>query len=83
MFGRGFVYYELLKPRETVNTKRYQQQLTDFNRFLLGKKMRKLKETTQSHFLHYYAPSYTLKPVTDMSEALSWEILRPVAYSPD
>ena len=31
------VYYELLKPGETVNTKRYQQLLIDLNRSLLKK----------------------------------------------
>ena len=35
---RGVVYYELLKPGETVNTKRYQQRLSDLNRFLLVKR---------------------------------------------
>ena len=44
------VYYELLKPEETVNTKRYQQQLTHLNRLLLEKKPRIPKEETQSHF---------------------------------
>jgi len=31
--GTRRVYYKLLKPGETVNTKRYQQQLIDLNRF--------------------------------------------------
>ena len=35
---KGVVYYELLKPGETVNTKRYQQQLIDLNRFLFKKR---------------------------------------------
>ena len=34
----GEVYYKLLKPGETVNTKRYQQQLTDLNHSSLEKK---------------------------------------------
>ena len=41
LFGgtRGaLVYYELLKPAETVNTKRYQQQMTDWNLPLLKKR---------------------------------------------
>ena len=45
----GVVYYELLKPTETVNTKRYQRLLTDLNRSLF-EKARVPKETTQSHF---------------------------------
>jgi len=35
---KGVVYYESLKPSETVNTKRYQQQLIDLNRSLLEKR---------------------------------------------
>jgi len=42
------VYYELLKPGETVNTKRYQQQLINLNRSLLKKRIS--KEATQGHF---------------------------------
>jgi len=34
---KGVVYYELLKPGETVNTKHYQQQLIDLNNSLLKK----------------------------------------------
>jgi len=45
---KGVVYYELLKPGETVNTKRYQQQLIDLNRSLLKKRIP--KEATQGHF---------------------------------
>jgi len=35
---KGVVYYELLKPGEMVNIKRYQQQLIDLNRSLLKKR---------------------------------------------
>ena len=35
---KGMVYYELLKPGETVNIKRYQQQLIDLNHSLLKKR---------------------------------------------
>ena len=49
---RGVVYYELLKSGEMINAKRYQQQLTDLNRFLLEKSQKEaeLKEATQSNF---------------------------------
>ena len=46
--GRGLLW--CAKLWETVNTKRYQQQLTDLNRFLLEKKTGIPKEATQSHF---------------------------------
>ena len=45
------VCYELLKPGETINTKRYQQQLTDLNRTLFEKEVRIPKKVTQGHFL--------------------------------
>ena len=37
--GTWSINYELLKPGETVNTKRYQQQLTDLNRYLFEKRL--------------------------------------------
>ena len=47
---RGVVYYESLKAGEIVNTKRYQQQLTDLNHSLFEKRVRLPKEATPSHF---------------------------------
>ena len=33
---KGVIYYELLKPGETVNTERYRQQMIDLNQALLA-----------------------------------------------
>ena len=71
--GTRRVYYELLKPGETVNTKRYQQQLID----LFKKRPEYQKRQHKAIFLHDNAPSYMAKPVRDTLEALSWEILPP------
>ena len=80
MGPESVIYYELLKLdwSETVNTKRYQQQLIDLNRSLLKK-----RPEYKVIFLHDNAPSRTAKPVWDTLEALSWEVLPHAAYSPD
>jgi len=78
---KDVVYYELLKPGETVNTKRYQQQLIDLNRSLLKKTTRKRQH--KIIFLHDNAPSHTAKPIRGTLEALSWEVLLHAAYSRD
>jgi len=80
MGPESVIYYELLKLdwSETVNTKRYQQQLIDLNRSLLKK-----RPEYKVIFLHDNAPSHTAKPVRDTLETLSWEILPHAAYSPD
>jgi len=75
------VYYELLKPGETINTKCYQQQLIDLNRSLLKKRSEYHKRQHKVIFLHDNAPSHTA--IRDTLEALSWEVLPHVAYSPD
>lgn len=77
------IYYELLKPGETVNTNRYQQQLIDLNRSLLKKRPENQKRQHKVIFLHDNAPSHTAKPVRDTLETLSWEVLAHAAYSPD
>lgn len=55
---RIIVYYELLKPGETVNTDRYRQQIMDR---ALYKKMAKITETsTQSNsFARQYSITYS------------------------
>ena len=35
---KGVIYYELLKPGETVNTERYRQQMIDLNQALREKR---------------------------------------------
>jgi len=69
------VYYEILKPGETVNTKCYQQQLIDLNRSLLKKRPEYQKRQYKIIFLHDNTPSHTAKPVWNTLEALSWEVL--------
>jgi len=68
---------------ETVNTKRYQQQLIDLNRSLLKKRLEYQKRQHKVIFLHDNAPSHTTKPVRNTLEALSWEVLPHAAYSLD
>ena len=83
---KGVVYYEILKPGETVNIKRYQQQLIDLNRSLLKKRRIKTRIKKRQHkviFLHDNAPLHVAKPVRDTLEALSWEVLSHAAYSPN
>jgi len=45
---KNVIYYELLKPDETVNTEHYQQQIRNLNQALCEK--RKSKKATQSDF---------------------------------
>jgi len=72
----------LLKPGETVNTKRYQQQLIDLNHSLL-KKPEYQKKQHKVIFLLDNALSHTAKSVRDTLEAFSWEVLPHAAYSSD
>ena len=80
---RGMVYYKLLKPGETVNAKRQQQQLTDLNHSLIEKGPEQRKRGHKVIFLHDDAPSYTAKPDRDTLEVLNWEFVPRAYYSPD
>ena len=77
------IYYELLKPGETVNTERYRQQMIDLNQALREKRPEYQKRQQKVILLHDNAPSHTAKPVKETIEAFSWEILSHTAYSPD
>ena len=77
------IYYELLKPGETVNTERYRQQMIDLNQALREKRPEYQKGQQKVILLHDNAPSHTAKPIKETIEAFSWEILSHAAYSPD
>ena len=80
---KGVIYYELLKPGETVNTERYRQQMIDLNQALRENRPEYQKRLPKVILLRDNAPSHTAKPVKETIEAFSWEILSHAAYSPD
>ena len=80
---KGVIYYELLKPGETVNTERYRQQMIDLNQALREKRPEYQKRQHKVILLRDNAPSHTAKPIKEMIEAFIWEILSHAAYSPD
>ena len=80
---KGVIYHELLKPGETVNTNRYQQQMVDLNRALQEKQPDYRRRQHKVMFLHDNALSHTAKRVKETIETFSWEILAHAAYSPD
>ena len=80
---KGVIYYEFLKPGETVNTERYRQQMINLNQALCEKRLEYQKRQHKVILLHDNAPSHTAKLVKEMIEAFDWEILSHAAYSPD
>jgi len=55
----GLIYYELLKPGETVNAHDYHQQLIKLHRALREKRPHYRKRHDKLIFLHDSAPSHT------------------------
>ena len=71
---RGVIYNEL-KSGKGVNSKRYQQQLTDLNSSLLEEGPEYINRQHKVIFLHGNAPSHTKKLVRDTLKAVSWEVV--------
>ncbi|GFY33378.1 mariner Mos1 transposase [Trichonephila clavipes] len=80
---KGPIYYELLKPGETVNTDRYKQKLLNLNDSILEKHEQYKKQQHKVIFLDDNAPNHRAKPTKDTVKALGWEPLMHAAYSPD
>lgn len=80
---KGVVYYELLKPGETVNAHRYHQQLIKLRRALREKRPGYEQRHEKLIFLHDNAPPHKSKMVRNYLETLNWEVLPHPAYSPD
>ena len=79
----GVVYYELLKPNETITGDCYRLQLMRLSRGL--KKQRPLYEQRHDKVIsqHDNARPHIAKPVKTYLETLRWEVLPNPTHSPD
>ena len=80
---KGVVYYERLKPSETVNTQRYRQQMIDSQQALRKKRPENDQRQHKVIMLHDNAPLHTAKLVKETIATFGWEIFPHAAYSPD
>ncbi|GFX42817.1 mariner Mos1 transposase [Trichonephila clavipes] len=82
-FDEGPIYYEPLKPGETINTDPYKQELLNLNDAILEKREQYKKRQHKVIFLHDNATNHRAKSTKDIVKALDWESLAHAAYSPD
>lgn len=80
---KGVVYYELLKPNETITGERYQQQLMQLSRALKVKRPEYAKRHDKVVFQHDNARPHVARTVKETLEALNWDVLPHPPYSPD
>ena len=78
----GVVYYELLKPNETVTGALYRTQLMRLSWALKEKRAHYYSRHDKIILLHDNAWSHVAAPIKTYMEILNWEIL-PHPYSPD
>lgn len=80
---RGVIYYELLKPNETITGERYRTQLMRLTRALKEKRPEYGDRHDKIIFLHDNARPHVAKPVKTYIETTKWEVLPHPPYSPD
>ena len=78
----GVVYYELLKPTETITGDQYRTQLMRLNRALKDKRPQYNERHDKVILQHDNARSHVAKVKTYL-ETLKWEVLPHPPYSPD
>jgi len=79
----GVVYYELLKPSETITRDRYRMQLMRLSRALKEKRSQYQERHDKVIHQHDNARSHIARPVTTYLETLKWEVLPHPPYSAD
>jgi transposase len=80
---KGFVYYELLQPGETITGDRYRLQLMRLSRALREKRPEYKQRHDKVILLHDKARPHVAKVVKKYLETLKWDILPHPLYSPD
>ncbi|KAM0729388.1 Mariner Mos1 transposase [Formica fusca] len=78
----GVVYYELLKPNETITGAVYRTQLMRLSRALKEKRAHYSRHD-KVILLHDNARPHVAAPVKTYLETLNWEVLPHPPYSPD
>lgn len=79
----GVVYYELLKPSETITGALYRTQLMRLSRALKEKRAHYYSRHDKIILLHDNARPHVAAPVKTYLETLNWEVLPHPPYSPD
>lgn len=80
---KGVLYYELLKPGQTITAERYREQLMALNRSIKNKRPEWATRHGKVVLLHDNARPHVAKPVKDTLEVLGWDVLPHPPYSPD
>ncbi|UYV72269.1 hypothetical protein LAZ67_9002418 [Cordylochernes scorpioides] len=71
----GVVYFELLKPGETVNTSRYEQQMHSLREALNEKRPECREKHNKLNLQHDNAPAHSATVVKNTIKDLGWELL--------
>ena len=79
----GVVYYELLKPNETISGDVYRRQLMRLSRALREKRPQYADRHDKVILQHDNARPHVAAPVKTYLETLKWEVLPHPPYSPD
>ncbi|GFX93718.1 mariner Mos1 transposase [Trichonephila clavipes] len=79
----GVVYYELLKPTETITGDRYRTQLMRLSRALKDKRPQYNERHDKVILQHDNARPHVAKVVKTYLDTLKWEVLPHPPYSPD
>lgn len=79
----GIIYYEFMKPGETITSERYKSQLDRLNEALAKNRPFTGAGTRPVILLHDNARPHTSKITVDYLSTLGWEVLPHAAYSPD
>ena len=79
----GVVYYEVLKPSETITGARYRTQLMRLSRALKDKRPQYSERHDKVILQHDNARPHVAKEVKTYLETLKWEVLPHPPYSPD
>ncbi|GFU28458.1 mariner Mos1 transposase [Trichonephila clavipes] len=79
----GVVYYEFLKPTETITGDRYRTQLMRLSRALKDKRPQYNERHDKVILQHDNARPHVEKVVKTYMETLKWEVLPHPLYSPD